>query len=167
MECRALVSRPGKLVPGACRARRQPKRRRRHAIVGDAHRRRVWQLGPHLQRESRDVIMLEVQGLHGACLHALHVLLGTPPVRRLLFRNSVSAPISAVVSSPVRKLWLRSTVEPTAGGHGRDCGTPPDKLFRWRSIDVMLGGRGISGWAHQIGSCSGPGTPARRAIPGR
>lgn len=68
---------------------------------------------------------------------------GMDPMRRLLFKNSVSTPAKIADISPYRLLWLKSTTDPTPyitglvwSGSG---GTLPEKEFRWRSREEREG----------------------------
>lgn len=68
---------------------------------------------------------------------------GTLPVSRLLFKNRLSTPAKIGVNSPVKELWLRSTIDPPLYNDDSEAGpaggTPPDKLFRCNSIDESVG----------------------------
>jgi hypothetical protein len=67
---------------------------------------------------------------------------GTLPVRRLLFKNSVSTAARTGDNSPVRRLWLKSTIDPSPyikDDDGNDDGTPPDKLFRCKNNEERGG----------------------------
>ena len=69
---------------------------------------------------------------------------GTGPVKRLLFRNSVSAPAKIAGISPVRLLWLKSTTDPAPNITGimesdDGGGTTPEKEFRWRRREEREG----------------------------
>jgi hypothetical protein len=67
---------------------------------------------------------------------------GTLPIRWLLFKNNVSTAARTGDNSPVRKLWLRSTIDPSPyidDGGGDGDGTPPDKLFRCKNKEERVG----------------------------
>lgn len=70
---------------------------------------------------------------------------GTIPIRRLLFKNKLSTPAKTGDNSPVKKLWLKSTIDPppydadVVGSPINFDGTRPDKLFRCKNIDDSVG----------------------------
>lgn len=87
-----LRRRPRQLFAGTGRTRHQ-SRRRLHAVVRQAQRRRIRQHRSLFKRYPREVVVLKVQRSGAPATHALNVLLRHPPNQTVIIQKQALHPI--------------------------------------------------------------------------